>query len=736
MVGSTLLASLPHADEAIAERAVARADSLMQVSEILIAGETLDVVVRAVFDIVRRELTLTSAVCTFKHAAPVEWHAPGVSEVKLELAVSRAHAVDRFLSGDDVEWPSAHGDAAAVLGGSVFINLPLAVASSAAFGSVQIEGHVLAEADLAFVSVVAHQLASAASRLVSASVRASNLHAQTHAKTLEVEIERDEAELRFLDVKGLHERYEALLDNLESAFVWEADVRALRLTYVSARVSEVLGFSRDTLNADESMLARYLHPDDVALITDKLVAVLVDGRDVSFVHRCMTAAGGVRWLKTGVHVVGVDEGRPRFQGVSVDVTEMKLAEQRALYLADVSERLVSATDYRAVLQEMTRMATPLLGDVFLLDELSDSGSLVRLGAEVRIDAAKAEAVVRAASLDAPHAATARARALGTAQPFLLGEGPGADESYVRALRAAGIASLIVMPIVARDSVLGVFTFAATGAWGGVFTSRDMLFAQDLARRCASALDTARLYDEAQRAVRARQDLLAIVSHDLKNPLSVILLNLDMLTRFPPEKDQRRSRRQLVSISRAAETMNALIADLLDVSHVEALRLSVNARAITAASLASDAVDALALLAAEKGLRLIAQVAAELPLVRADRARIRQSFANLVGNAIKFTPRGGTVRLTADVHQMPGEDDAVLFSVADTGPGIAAEHLPYIFDRFWQAPGAARLGTGLGLFIVKGIVEAHGGRAWVESTVGVGTTFFFTLSAAPMDERSE
>jgi len=130
------------------------------------------------------------------------------------------------------------------------------------------------------------------------------------------------------------------------------------------------------------------------------------------------------------------------------------------------------------------------------------------------------------------------------------------------------------------------------------------------------------------------------------------------------------------------------------------------------------------LAAVRGLELRAEVADDVPAVCADGPRIEQVLANLLGNAIKFTPRGGTI-----VVRAARSADDVCFAVVDTGPGIAKENLAHVFDRFWQAERTDRLGTGLGLYIVKGIVETHGGTVWAESEVGQGSSFFFTLPSA-------
>jgi signal transduction histidine kinase len=177
------------------------------------------------------------------------------------------------------------------------------------------------------------------------------------------------------------------------------------------------------------------------------------------------------------------------------------------------------------------------------------------------------------------------------------------------------------------------------------------------------------------------------------------------------------------IARSVTRMNRLIQDLLDVARMEGGRLSIERVPVSAHAVIADAAQAQATLAASASLDLRLDAPKELPDVLADRQRILQVFENLVGNAIKFTGPGGLITVGAEPA-----NGQVLFWVADTGAGIAADQLPHVFERLWQGKAAGQ-GAGLGLPIVRGIVEAHGGRVWVESTAGEGSTFFFTIPAA-------
>ena len=228
---------------------------------------------------------------------------------------------------------------------------------------------------------------------------------------------------------------------------------------------------------------------------------------------------------------------------------------------------------------------------------------------------------------------------------------------------------------------------------------------------------------AERATRLRDDVLAVVAHDLRNPVHTIILSTGVLHDIPLDEPQRRQR--LAVIDRTAKGMDHLIGDLLDATRIESGTFDVRRGHVQVSALLDDALESFDAQAKECGITLQCSVSQDLPPVVGDRDRLAQVLSNLIGNALKFTPRGGTIRVNA----IAGADDVLEVSVADSGNGIPAEHLPHVFDRFWQADRQGRAGAGLGLSIVKGIVEAHGGRIRVASVVGEGTTFSFTIPLA-------
>jgi signal transduction histidine kinase len=223
-----------------------------------------------------------------------------------------------------------------------------------------------------------------------------------------------------------------------------------------------------------------------------------------------------------------------------------------------------------------------------------------------------------------------------------------------------------------------------------------------------------------------------VAHDLRNPLNAILMQAELLRREESKSGQP-PRRSTETLERAAKRMNGLIQDLLDVTRMEAGRLSMEPSRVHVRQLVSDAYESQKPLASSSSIELGLELEDGLAEVWADRDRLLQVFENLVGNALKFTEPGGRIAIGAAPR-----DEQVLFWVSDTGAGIAADDVPHLFDRFWQARKSRRQGAGLGLPIVKGIVEAHGGQVWVESAPGTGSTFFFTIPTPPtaMDRPSE
>jgi signal transduction histidine kinase len=235
-------------------------------------------------------------------------------------------------------------------------------------------------------------------------------------------------------------------------------------------------------------------------------------------------------------------------------------------------------------------------------------------------------------------------------------------------------------------------------------------------------------EKLQQAIRARDEVLGIVSHDLRNPVSVIFSSASLLLEFDLSAERRRE--HLVSIKRSAARLNHLIQDLLDVARMEAGVLRVVPVHFDLRELLEEAMAYQSEAVEKADLNLEAEVPDPGARAWGDRDRVLQVLSNLLDNAVKFTPPGGRVEVGA---RDEASEAGTLFWVTDSGPGITTQDQERLFDRFWQVGRRDKRGAGLGLSIVKGLVEAHGGRVWLESEAGQGSTFLFLL---PWKEEGE
>jgi len=259
--------------------------------------------------------------------------------------------------------------------------------------------------------------------------------------------------------------------------------------------------------------------------------------------------------------------------------------------------------------------------------------------------------------------------------------------------------------------------------GGACTALSLLLAWMAARRL-HALYVSEAYAKrrAEAAVLAREELLGVVAHDLRTPLSAMLVGATSIRR---RSDDPMARKVAEAVERAAARMESLLKSLLDAASIEAGRFSVTRERCAVSPILASALDMFGGLAAQKSIRLSQWVDQPDRVVLGDAERLLQVLSNLISNALKFTPAEGEIEVR--VHQA---SDRVTFEVRDNGPGIANEHVPCLFDRYWKGEKGSRIGSGLGLYIAKGIVDAHGGRIWVETERGRGSAFLFEIEAAP------
>ena len=547
----------------------------------------------------------------------------------------------------------------------------------------------------------------------------------------------------------LHRREKQLAEAQAVAHVgsWVWNIATNELSG-SDELFRIYGFEPSGTLSPSSILER-VHPDDADLVRKTIDRAVLRGESFTIDHRIVRPPDDVRFFHVEGRVVSDAAGVPlRIIGVGQDVTERheaelvarrlmeeqaarsaaEAAERRAAVLAEASRVLGASFDYETTLATLARLAVPSLADFCAVSVTTALGPRRVIGV-AHIDAASEPLV---------HELTAGAHPCG---PWIAdirtavehGEAVRIDDitdemlatsypddgprSIITALRPR---AYLAVPLRVADRVVGdLDLFMSTSARR--YDDDYVSFAEELGRRAALAVENARLYNDAQQATRARDQMLGVVAHDLRNPLSTMLMASSLLAETLDADAP--AQRQVAMLQRAGERMNRLIQDLLDVKRMESGNLTVEPVPISAATLLGEAAEALRPLATAAALELKLDAPASLPRVAADRHRMHQVLSNLIGNAIKFTPKGGTITLTGAVVALD-----VRVTVADSGPGIPAEQLPHIFGQFWQGTRTDRRGIGLGLAIAKGIVEAHQGRIWVESTLGNGSAFHFALPA--------
>jgi signal transduction histidine kinase len=409
------------------------------------------------------------------------------------------------------------------------------------------------------------------------------------------------------------------------------------------------------------------------------------------------------------------------------LAELHRTEAGQRFLAEASKQFAESLDYETTLAKIARLAVPAIADWCVVD-LVNEGTIQRVALAHR-DPDKEH---RVRELDQrypfePSAMSSVPQVIRTGRyewkPDLSDQhladaarGPG-HESLLREL---GTKSYVIAPIALRDRVFGAISLVM-GESGRRYSDADLQLAEELGRCAASAIENARLYAEAQQAVAAREQVLAIVSHDLRNQLGVIGMGANLLARRAEAAgSQGDLLKHIQTIRRTTSTMQHLLDDLLDMASIEAGRLSVDLQIIDAGSVLEEAYQTHDPSARASGLQLALEHPSPSVAVRADRNRILQVLANLLGNAIKFSNREGRIVLAVDAG-----DDEVTVSVSDTGPGTPSEELQSIFEPY-KTGRRNGSGIGLGLSIARGIIQRHGGRIWVESERGKGSTFFFTL----------
>lgn len=542
---------------------------------------------------------------------------------------------------------------------------------------------------------------------------------------------RDVTERRLTEraLKESEERYRLVIHATSSA-IWDWDLESGDIVW-NGDSHLMLRYSPDELKPRIAWWFERVHPEDRPRVVSSLHAALNGMGDAwSAEHRFLRGDGVYATVLDCCYISRDRRGNAlRVIGSLQDVTQRKAAEEAQRFLARAGTLLDESLDHVAALVRLARIAVPSVADYCAIDLIDQDGVLRRAAAAHADPGKESSLLLRPTPPSLTELDRDRdVRAARSREPVLIPECTDAllesiseGQDQLAELRDVAARSLMIVPLVAHGQLLGMMTLAASESERR-YTPLDLILALDLAYRAALAVEHGLLYRQAQEAIRARDEILGVVSHDLRNPLNLVQLSADMLL-SATEQRVSSDDRPLRIIKRAVGQMDRMIGDLLDLSTIEAKRFTIDAREHDGAALLAEAEALLRPLAEARSIDLSCTAGVHLPRIRMDADQILRVLSNLGGNAIKFTPEGGAVTLRVE-----RDGEKLRFVVCDTGPGIPAEELPHVFDRYWQARKGDRRGVGLGLAIARGIVEAHGGRIDVESSAG-GARFSFTIPDA-------
>ncbi|MEA2336909.1 MAG: hypothetical protein QOE82_916 [Thermoanaerobaculia bacterium] len=481
------------------------------------------------------------------------------------------------------------------------------------------------------------------------------------------------------EARRAHERY-ALVARATNDVIWDWDAEQATIIWNDA-LQTMFGYAPEQIDNRLQWWDSHLHPDDRERVVSGINGIIEKGGSSwTDEYRFERADGSFTEVLDRGYIARSEDGTPiRMIGAMLDVTERKRAERIATFMAEASAVLASSLDYHATLARVAELIVPVLADCCFVDLRTGDVTWERLG-------------------DADHnlCGDLVREVIVSGEPKLIER---MDENPL-GIRSALIVPLVITP---GDRPLGALTLAMSHS-RRVLAERDGRVVEDVARRAAMAIEHARLYDDAQKANLAKDEFLAILSHELSTPLTIILGWSGILSR--EDVSQEELLQGVESIRAGALAQAQLIDDVLDLSRVTTGKLRLDVQPVSIGQIVADSLTAVRVAAAAKRIDLVAPDTTSAGTVLGDGNRLRQVIWNLLNNAIKFTPAGGKV--TVELENVAG---TVRLIVTDIGKGIARDFLAHVFEPFRQGDASttrAHGGLGLGLAIVRYLVEGHGG----------------------------
>ncbi|GEM_PF-639573 len=573
---------------------------------------------------------------------------------------------------------------------------------------------------LADVSVTVSPVKNAAGEIVGASAIARDI---TEQKRLERERRANEERLQMA---------------LESGRMgtWDWDVRQDRMIW-SPGLEALHGLKPGTFPGTFEAFQADIHPQDRKRVVREILDTLKTGREYRNEYRLVRPDGTVHWVEARGRAIRNDRGEPiHMMGICMEVTERKRIEHDLRFLADASRSLASLKDWQSTLQSIAQMAVPHFADWCVVYMNGENGQPEPFALS-HADPSKRTVAEDLHQRFPPQLdpATGIYRAIHSGESMLV---PLVDDAmlqkhahgaeHLEILRGLGLKSYVCVPLSIRDRVIGAMLFVSAES-GRRYDATDLSVAEDLAHRVAVTIENAWLYEESQENARRKDEFLAMLAHELRNPLAPVRSGLDVLRLRLGENET------IALMQEQVEHLVRLVDDLLDVSRIMRGKVQLRSDEVDLRGLASRAVETVRSFVQSQRHHLTVSMPDEPVWVRGDAVRLTQVLTNLLHNAAKYTEPGGRIWLTIE----PDARSAVI-TVRDTGIGISKTLLPHVFELFTQADQSlerSQGGLGIGLTLVRNLVELHGGNVSASSPgENQGSEFVVRLPLVPAPAKSE